>query len=151
MRVMLAALAVLVLACGSSDPHGSTGDVTLSIRYVQPSPGQPVSIGGYATFGVLTSVDGRTIFSGELDPINPVADPAPTPPRLQPPAGQYRLDVSVREASDAIGIDQNGNIHRDFGSVTSTCTAAIAVTASSLTAVTVTLVGGTSCSISATQ
>jgi hypothetical protein len=146
------ALAVMFVGCGSPQPSADEqGLLTLSVKYQEPPPGVPRSIGGYAVLGQLVGPDGSVTFTGALDPLANQGQPHPTPPTFDLPGGQYRLDITLRFASDAITVDQNGRVHRDLGPVTSTCTASIPVTPPGLTAVVVTLTGGNSCAITASN
>lgn len=122
--------------------------MSLSVAYVQPPPGAPMSIGGYAAFAQMVGPDGSTIYSGEINPMTNTSQPRASAQLFELPAGDYELTVSVRSASDAISVDQNGNVHRDFGPVSTTCSATVRLSPPDLSAVVVTLSGGLSCSIS---
>jgi len=150
MRVVIqVALVGLLVACGAPEPSAELqGVLSLSVAYEQPPPGGPISIGGYAAFARLTDPDGATIYDGEVNPMTDVDRPRASAQLFELPAGDYELTVSVRSASDAIVIDQNGNVHRDFGPVSATCSATVRISPPALTAVVVTLAGGSSCSIS---
>lgn len=150
MRIALSfGLAVLLFACGSPQPSADLqGVLSLNVAYQQPPPDAPRSIGGYAALAHLTAPDGSVLFSGEIDPLNNLEQPRAMPPTFELPAGDYQLEVKVLSASDAISVDQNGNVHRDLGPVTSTCSATIRVEPPTVAGVVVTLNGGASCSIS---
>jgi len=122
--------------------------MTFSVVYEQPPPGAPISIGGYAPFARLTGPDGNTIFNAEINLRTNIGQPGASAQLFELAAGDYQLTVSVLVASDAISIDQNGNVHRDLGPVSTTCSATVRVTPPELSAVVVTLVGSSSCSIS---
>jgi len=109
-----------------------------------------MSIGGYAAFAQLVAPDGIAVYSGEINPMTNTGQPRQSMQLFELPAGDYALAVSVRSASDAISIDQNGNVHRDFGPVSATCSATVRIAPPAVSAVVVMLVGGSSCSISLT-
>jgi hypothetical protein len=147
--VILMVLGGLVLACASAAPPADQqGVMSLSVAYVQPPPGAPMSIGGYAAFAQLTGPDGSTIYSGEVNPMTNANQPRASAQLFELPAGDYELAVSVRTASDAISVDQNGNVQRDFGPVSATCSATVRMAPAEVADVVVTLAGGSSCSIS---
>jgi hypothetical protein len=150
MRVAVSiALAGLIVACGSPQPSADLqGVLSISVSYVQLPPGAPMSIGGYAAFAQLAGPDGSTIYSGEINPMSNTGQPRASAQVFELSAGDYELDVSVRSASDMISVDQNGNVHRDFGPVSTTCSATVRISPPELSAVVVTLAGGSSCSIS---
>jgi hypothetical protein len=147
--VVLVAVAWLLIACGAPQPSAEPqGALSLRVAYEQPPPGAPISIGGYAPFARLTGPDGTRIYDGEINPMTSTGRPQASAQLFELPAGDYSLEVSVRSASDAIAVDQDGNIHRDFGPVSTTCAATVRISPPELSAVVVTLVGGQSCSIS---
>lgn len=135
-------------ACSGTVPP-ATGGLSLSVTYIAPPPGAPMSMGGYAAFARLTGPDGGAIYDGEINPWTSAGEARDSAQLFELLAGDYELSVTVRSASDAIEVDQNGNIHRDFGPVTATCAATARISPPDLTAVVVTVAGGTSCSISA--
>jgi hypothetical protein len=142
-------LALLGLACGSLGPSPDLqGVLSLSVAYIEPPPGAPISIGGYAPFARLTGPDGNTIFNGEINARTNIGQPDASARLFELPAGDYELAVSVLMASDAISIDQNGNMHRDLGPVSTTCSATVRIAPPALSALVVTLAGGSSCTIS---
>lgn len=137
----LAALGLAAACLGTTptaDP-GSTGEVMITVRFQQPPPGQPISIGGYAVLAHLASGNGEAVIDEELVP--------GVGTRRSLPAGDYELGVAVRPASDAIEIDQFGNQQRDLGPVTATCAATLRITPADHLSVLVTVVGGDACSI----
>jgi hypothetical protein len=143
MRVALGvALAALLAACGAAP---TTGFISLRTAYLRPPAGAAISIGGYAAFARLVGPDGSLLFSGE---INPIGDKEAATNRVfEVEPGDYALEVTVRAASDAIGIDQNGVVHRDFGPATTTCAATIPVSGPDQVDVVVSLIGGDFCEI----
>jgi hypothetical protein len=122
-----------------SPDASATGAISLDLSYERPPIGRPMSIGGYAMFGQLTSPGGETVLAGELRPVHLTG--------LEP--GAYEFSVSVRAASDAISVDNNGNYQRDFGPVSATCSATLHVGPAEVAAVLVTAIGGDSCQITA--
>ncbi|MEA2678164.1 MAG: hypothetical protein QOJ81_2305 [Chloroflexota bacterium] len=146
------ALAGLILACGSPQPSAELqGLMTLSLAYKEPPPGAPISIGGTAVFVNLNGPDGEQVYSGELNPRTKSNQPSATPPIFELPAGDYPLQATVHFASDAIEIDQNGNVHRDLGPISATCSGTIRISPPDLAAVIITAFGGSSCTISLAQ
>lgn len=131
----------MVSACGG--PPGPTpdpsGQLAITHVYEQPPPGQPISIGGYATLLKIQTPDGSFVDSLELS----TEDAAILP--LEP--GDYELLVTVRSASDAITVDQNGRVHRPLGPVSARCDATVRITAGDRTNVGVTTVGGDACRV----
>lgn len=121
--------------------------MSISVAYVQPPPGAPMSIGGYAAFAQLVGPDGSTIYNGEVNPRTKIGQPAASARLFELAAGDYELEVRVLMVSDAVNIDQNGNMHFDFGPVSATCSATVRISPPALSAVVVTLAGGSSCSI----
>lgn len=144
---VLAGAMLATASCSSSSPLPATGVLSLDIVFAAPAPGRPLSIGGYAAFGRLNAADGDQVWAGELKPWSRSGEPRPLSQLVELPAGEYGLEMSVRPASDAITVDQNGNVHRDFGPVTATCSTTVLISPPDISAVLVAVVGGDSCSI----
>lgn len=110
--VVLLAVALASGGCGPTESEA--GILRITSEWAQPGPGVALSIGGYASFGRLTSSDGgREEFElGESY-------------RADVPAGTYHLELWTVSQSDAIGVEivPNGTprIHRDFGPVDAAC------------------------------
>ncbi|MEP7379762.1 MAG: hypothetical protein ABI725_09410 [Chloroflexota bacterium] len=140
MRAGLFLVLAFLLGCGSA-PAPSRATVVFDLHYVQPPPGSSLSIGGYGVFARLTDATDHFAWSGavrhfdagEAPPSNQVVD-------LEP--GEYKLAISIVYASDAV---VNGQVQ--YGPTAATCEGRFTVGSGDVIALTVTQVGGESCSI----
>lgn len=143
---VVAGLALLAASC-SSDPMATSGVLSIAVDYVQPPPGRPMSIGGYAGFAEVRTPDGEQVWAGEIRPLSRLSEPQPSSQLLELSAGDYDLEVSIRPASDAVVREPDGSLRRDFGPVSASCDATVRISPPDVTIVLVTVVGGDACSI----
>ncbi len=134
--IRLAALVLLLAACGSPTPSGGTGTIVITAVYEVPGGNQPVSIGGY---GVFATIPGHVEEEQEV----PFEDEL----RFDLPAGTHHLALVTRAASDMISCVEGGECEREFFDISAVCEDDVDVPAGGTVFVTYRAIGGERCEV----
>lgn len=142
--LFVAVISLSLFACTAGPDTAGAATVVFGAEYAEAGGG-PRSIGGYGVFGRLTTPDGDQVWADEIRFV-PIGQAMALDQAVEVAPGNYDLTIDIQAASDVI---ENGR--RSFMGTTANCGANLAMDAGDVLALTVTVVGGSSCSVRQTN